>query len=156
MEKLSKPSKLGIIFKGLVRSKISRGPWICWSRQLKRHIAFYPIKIEKRIGREPACQICKLLMFWKKTFVEARLLPQHDFWCPHRWWLAYGVARTQMKCGEMWIKPSPESLTRAHYLALLFDTWHRLLTPTKSLRYDWSTRFSLRNLIGWLLSDVTD
>ena len=44
---------------------------------------------------------------------------------------------------------------------LLFGTWHRLLlhfglSPMKSPWSDWSTRFSLTNFIGWLISDVTD
>ena len=44
--------------------------------------------------------------------------------------------------------------------ALLLGTWHRLLiffelSWTKSLWSDWSTRWSLTNLIGWLFSDVT-
>ena len=48
--------------------------------------------------------------------------------------------------------------TRAQ--GFLFGTWHRLhiyfrLSPTKFLWSDWSTRFSLTDLIGWFISDVT-
>ena len=102
-----------------------------------------------------------LISYFLKKQYPASFAAQQNSWVPHHHqWLMLSENQNV----EIWTPPLKNDArfnTRA--LALLLGTWHRSLIfcwgfadgLTESPWSDWSTRFSLTNLIGWLFSNVT-
>ena len=88
-------------------SSVKHFPWICFSRQSGRDIAFYPNKIGKKSFQTCSCFMSHVL---KKTISRQVSLAQHDSWCPH-WW------RRPTECTPMKVWRNVEEmkcLTRVH------------------------------------------
>ena len=127
-------------------------------------LLFARTKSEKKIIREPACQTCSCFMshVLKKQYPgKFRWLITSPDVLTGDVGLRSACSYTPMKVWRNVEKWTPyKSLTRVHKrFALLFDTWHSLLiffelSLTKSPWSDWSTRYCLTNLIGWLFSDA--
>ena len=130
--------------------------WIWWSRQPGRDIAFYPNKIGQKLTKNRR----RL----KKNISGQVPLPQHDFWCPHRWRRPSECTFIdRWKCGEMWRNERLlcKIVMRVGHASVSVAVWN--LTSLAHIFWAFSNEISLvdtllldlTDLIGWLFSDVT-
>ena len=142
----------------MVPSYTKKSEWTFYWLFMQEWHCFLPEQFRTKIDREPTCQTCKFLMFWKQIRDEVHCLHMSPELLTSdvgfRWIEMSLMHRWKCKEMKMWA-----NVMRVCHASTSATVWHAASlahnSPCNTRWFYWSTRFSLTNLIGWLFSDVT-